>query len=234
MGTKRHAVAGALLGIGAAAGALIACAGQPAHAQDAGPAVGSRSSPAGEYVHSEMELVAGILLREDGTFEYGLTVGSLDERASGRWKAVDRRIELTSDPRPVAPTVTADRTDMTPGKPFGFRVLGPDGRDVPGVDFRVEFDRGDSLEGYTPGDTWFPPQDEERSVRFVTFSMPSYRLQSERLPLEARDGQTAIFKLTPNDFGVADLTGSFADLEGSTLTLHRPEGTMEFRRRGKD
>lgn len=187
-------------------------------------------SPAGEYVHSEMELVAGIRLNEDGTFEYGLTAGSLDERAKGRWAQVDGHIELNSDPRPVAPTIIAGRVDAAPGEPFAFRLLAPNGTDVPGVDFSVDFDTGDPLQDYTNGSAWRLPETETRTPRFVTFAMPSYRLHSSRLPLDARAGTIANFALIPNDFGVADLTGVVAEISGDTLTLHRSEGTMRFRR----
>ncbi|WP_232493836.1 hypothetical protein [Novosphingobium kaempferiae] len=194
------------------------------------PAQSEAMSPAGEYVHSEMELVAGIRLNEDGTFEYGLTVGSLDERAKGRWVQAGGHIELTSDPRPVAPTITAGRVDVAPGEPFAFRVVAPNGADVPGVDFRIDFDSGESLQDYTNGSAWQLPADETRVPRFVTFAMPGYRLRSERLPLDARAGTVATFDLIPNDFGVADLTGVVADISTDGLTLHRPEGTMRFRR----
>jgi len=209
----------------------IACAAvaflvvaQPVLAQEAPPAV------AGDYVHSRMELVAGIRLRPDGTFEYGLTVGSLDERAQGRWTLAGKRIDLVSDPRPVAPTITAGAIEAARGEPFAIRVVAPNGRDVPGVDLMIEFDTGEPLTAYLAGGPWSLPTEERRTPRFVTFSMPSYRLQSERLPLNARAEAVATFRLTPNDFGVADLTGAYADIDGDSLTLHRPEGVMRFRR----
>ena len=181
-------------------------------------------------MHSEMELVAGIRLNKDGTFEYGLTVGSLDERAKGRWTQSGGHIELTSDPRPIAPTIIAGRVDAAPGEPFAFRLLAPNGTDVPGVDFSIDFDSGDPLQGYTNGSAWRLPAEETRPPRFVTFAMPSYRLLATRLPLDARAGIIANFTLIPNDFGVADLTGAVAEISGDTLTLHRPEGTMRFSR----
>jgi hypothetical protein len=217
-----------------ASGALL-CLVQPGHAQEAA-ATASATSPSlavGEYVHSQMELVAGIRLNPDGTFLYGLTVGSLDERAEGRWKATGNRIELTSDPRPVAPVITPAKVETAPGKPFALRVMAPGGRDVQGVDLLVEFDAGEPLQSYTVGEPWTLPAEERRTPRFVTFSMPSYRLRSDRLPLDARAGTIVNFTLTPNDFGVIDLTGVHADVQGDTLTLHRPEGRMQFRRVAK-
>ena len=185
---------------------------------------------AGDYVHSQMELAAGIRLKPDGTFEYGLTVGSLDESARGRWTVDGKRIELTSVPRPVAPTITAGPVETAPGQPFAIRVVGPNGRDVPGIDFTIEFDSGDPLRDYVPGGPWSLPAAERRTPRFIRFEKRSYRIRSERLPLDAAAGRVATFVLTPNDFGVVDLTGVPAEIDGKTLTLHRAEGTMSFRR----
>lgn len=205
---------------------------QPAQAQEAArPAgVAAAASPAGEYVLSQMELAAAIRLNEDGTFLYGLTVGSLDERAQGRWAATGNRIKLMSEPRPVAPTITPAKIEAAPGRPFAIRVLWPNGHDVPGVDLRIEFDSGEPLESYLAGGPWSLPDEERRVPRFVTFSMASYRLQSGRLPLDARAGTVATFTLTPNDFGVIDLSGTRAELFGDTLVLYRPEGAMQFKR----
>lgn len=177
-----------------------------------------------------MELVAGIRLNEDGTFLYGLTVGALDESAQGRWEAIGNRVKLTSVPRPVAPTITAGRIEAAPGDPFAIRVLAPDGHDVPGVDLRMEFDTGEPLDSYMAGGLWSLPAEERRVPRFVTFSMASYRLQSKRLPLDAKAGRVATFVLTPNDFGVIDLSDARAEIDGETLTLYRPEGVMRFKR----
>ena len=205
---------------------------QPAHAQEAGGAAGApaAASPAGEYVLSQMELAAGIRLNEDGTFLYGLTVGSLDERAQGRWEAAGNRIKLTSEPRPVVPTIAPAKIEAAPGEPFAIRVLWPNGHDVPGVDLRIEFDSGEPLESYLAGGPWSLPAEERRVPRFVTFSMESYRLQSGRLPLDAKAGTVATFTLTPNDFGVIDLSDARAELVGDTLVLHRVEGVMRFKR----
>jgi hypothetical protein len=215
--------------------AVLLCIAQQSRAQQATSAAEATapSSLAGEYVHSQMELIAGIRLNPDGTFLYGLTVGSLDERAHGRWKASSNRIELTSDPRPIAPTITPGKVEAAAGKPFALRVLGPNGHDVPGVDLLLEFDAGEPLHSYVAGQPWLLPADEHRTPRFVTFSMPSYRVKSEHLPLEAEAGTVATFDLIPNDFGVADLTGVQAEIEGDMLTLQRSEGTMTFKRATK-
>ncbi|QSB44709.1 hypothetical protein IDJ81_00470 [Tsuneonella flava] len=206
---------------------------QPAVAKDQSQAASDETAdPAvGEYVFSQMELIAGLRLHADGTFEYGLTVGSLDERAQGRWKRAGDRIELVSDPRPLAPTVTPDTIEATPGKPFAIRVRAPNGRDVPGIDLRIDFETGAPLESYLDGGPWTFPADEHRHPRFVTFTLKGYRIDSGPLPLHAEDGTTANYLLTPNDFGVVDLTGTYLERQADGLLLSRPEGTILFKRR---
>ena len=184
----------------------------------------------GAYRHSEHEMGAEIVLRADGTFRYGLTVGSLDETATGRWSANGKRVKLTSEPRPVAPTITPGPVERKAGIPFSIQVVSPNGNDVPGVDFAIEFDAGDQIESYTPGDVWTLPASETRTPRFVTFSMPSYNLRSARLPIDGRPGQIATFALTPNDFGVVDMTDVAVEADKDGLTMHRAEGSLRFER----
>lgn len=177
-----------------------------------------------------MELVAGLHLGKDGQFLFGLIVGSLDQEARGQWEADGRRIRLTSDPRPVAPTITASRIEATPNQPFAIRLLGPAERDVPGVDLRIEFDNGAPLDSYMAGGPWLLPDDEKRVPRFVTFGISSHRIEFPRMPIDPRPGTTAIFDFTPNDFGVVDLTDAVVTVDGDTLTLSYALGTLRMKR----
>lgn len=207
----------------------------PGHAQEAAePAAPVPASLAGDYDASEREMVAGLRLSKDGRFQFGLTVGSLDQMAQGRWKADGNRVHLTSDPRPVPPTIKAGRVEVTRGQPFAIRVVGPSGNDVPGVDLRIEFDSGAPLDSYLPGNAWSLPEEERRVPRFVTFSIPSHRIEFPLLALDARPGTTAIFDLVPNDFGVADMTDAVVTVDGGTLTLSYALGTLRMRRRAED
>lgn len=217
-------------GSGVVAGLLLALA-SPCHAQEV---TEPAPSLAGDYDASDRELVAGIRLSKDGRFQFGLTVGSLDQMAQGRWEADGNRVRLISDPRPVAPTIKAGRVENTPDRPFAIRVVGPSGRDVPGVDLRIEFDGGAPLESYLPGGPWSLPEDEKRRPRFVTFSIPSHRIEFPRLPIVAQPGTTAFFDLAPNDFGVADMTDAVVTVEGDTLTLTYSLGTLRLKRRKED
>lgn len=211
---------------------VLLCLVQPCQSQEAIPAPKASAAEvlAGEYTHSETELAAAIRLNADGTFLYGLTVGALDEHGQGRWKVVGDRVEFTSEPKPVPPTIIAGQISESPGTGFALRVLTSSGQDMPGVDLKIEFDTGEPVYSYLAGQPWSLPADEHRTPRFVTFTMPAYRLRSARLSLDARAGTIANFVLIPNDFGMVDLTGAYALAKGEKLTLHRPEGTMEFSR----
>lgn len=213
-------------------GLLLALA-SPGHAQEA--AEPASTSVAGNYVASEREMVAGLRLGKDGRFQFGLTVGSLDQMAQGQWKADGNRVHLTSDPRPVPPSIKAGRVETTkPDQPFAIRLVGPSGDDVPGVELRIEFDTGEPVESYLPGSAWSLPEEEKRIPRFITFSIPSHRIDFPRLPLDARPGTTAIFDLTPNDFGVADMTDAVVTVDDGTLTLTYTLGTLRMKRRADD
>ncbi|WP_448661784.1 hypothetical protein ACG3SL_14025 [Sphingomonas sp. CJ20] len=223
-----------ILGLPMGAAAALLALPLPVSAQPAVAGTVARDpipdAVAGDYVHSEMELVAGIRLAPDGSFQYGLTVGSLDERAQGRWKRVGARIELTSTPRPVAPEIVAGPVEQAPGEPFAIRLLAPNGQDIPGIDLLIGFDKGEPLESYVAGGPWSLPAGEGRVPQSVTFFKRAYRIQSARLPLRAQAGTIATFRLIPNDFGVVDLTGAYLEADGTDLILHRPEGEMRFRR----
>lgn len=182
----------------------------------------------GKHSYSAQEIGAGLWLRADGTFRYGLTVGSLDETAAGRWTAKGNRVQLTNEPRPVPPTVTAGPTRLAPGAPLSINLRTPGGGAVPGVDFFVEFDAGDALTSYTQAASWVLPAGEKRPPRFVTFAWPSYGLRPARFPIDINTANALNFVFTPNDFGVIDLTGLVVEADAKSLTLQRDGGAMRF------
>ena len=81
---------------------LVACvlasaAAAPAMAQDATQhaAPATQGTLAGEYhLEGVMETGSGLLLREDGTFEWFFTYGALDLGARGKWTREGDTVEL--------------------------------------------------------------------------------------------------------------------------------------------
>ncbi len=191
------------------------------------------SGHVGKYMHSEMELASGLWLKADGTFQYFLTVGSLDEKADGRWTAQGNRVVLENDPVPVPPTITTGSGGRDPASKLRLKVTIPSGRGVPGVDLVVGFDTGDPLEGYTQSDGWTLPADEKREPRWVMFSMSSYGLRSARFPIDARTANALAYILTPNDIGVVNFAKVNVMADGNGLTVIREGQSMRYEKQGK-
>lgn len=184
----------------------------------------------GKYTHNEHELVAGIWLRADGTFRYGLTVGSLDETASGRWTATGNRVQLFSEPRPIAPVITAGTATFLKGAPLSISLRTPAGKPVQGVDFTVEFDTGEPVTSYTKGDGTVVPAGDKRQPRSITFAWPSYSLRPVRFAVDVNKSNSLSYVFTPNDFGVVDLSGLLVESDKDGISLHRDGGIMHFNR----
>ncbi len=191
------------------------------------------SGKVGRYTHSAHELVAGLWLRADGTFRYGMTVGSLDETAAGRWTVRGDRVELVNEPRSKPPAVTAGPGTLEAGKPLSLTLQTAAGRGVSGVDILIEFDSGDARESYTQSAGWVLPVDEKRQPHFITFAMPSYGLRPTRFPVDVNTANVLTFVFAPNDFGVVDLTGLVVDADANGLTLYRDGGSMRFDKRAQ-
>ncbi len=202
----------------------------PTMGQHTLPSAQPANSWAGEYRMSQQELVAGIALNADGTFRYGLTVGSLDETASGRWTATDNHIQLINEPRPVPPAITAGPAMRDPKAGLSLKVIVPKGRGVAGVDLVVGFDDGDTVQDYTQVYGWTMPAEEKRAPRWVQFSLDSYGLRSPRFTIDLNVANTLTFILMPNDFGVVDFTGLPVEVDSNSLVIHRDGGDMRFRR----
>lgn len=188
------------------------------------------SGHVGRYMHSEMELASGLWLKADGTFQYFLTVGSLDEAAKGRWTTVGNRITLINDPVPVPPMITQGPATVEAAGGFRLKVALPSGRGVQGVDVLVGFDRGEPASGYTQTDGWALARDEKREPRWVQLSMSSYGLTSPRFPVDAKKANSITYTLTPNDIGVVDLRTAPVTVKGDVLSLARQGQMMLFER----
>ena len=184
----------------------------------------------GKYTHSAHELIGGLWLRADGTFRYGLTVGSLDETAAGRWTAKGSRVLLVNEPRVVPPTITLGTEKFEPGVPFSLALVTSSGSAVAGVDFSIEFGNGPPLESYTQNARWLLPADEKRQPRLITFSWPSYGVRPTPFAINAQVANAVSYVFTPNNFGVLDMTGLVVDADKEGLTLYRDGNAMRFRK----
>ena len=207
------------------AAALLAAPAIPAAAQE--------SPWVGEYGLAEgPDVGGGLLIRNDGRFQYMLAAGALDERAEGRWEIRGEAICLTTDPKPVPPAMEKAPLIEVEGAVPTLLVTWPDGEGVPGVDFTIGFDSGDPTEDYTQYYGWTMPDDDKRIPRWVELREPIYGITAPRYQLTEADGGKLHVIIVPNDIGVVDFDGACAEKTERGLTLHRAEGDMRFARLG--
>lgn len=203
---------------------LIVLALIAATAHDAHPA-----RLVGDYDGGQMEMAAGLRLKADGQFEYGLSYGALDEEAAGSWTADDREVLLTSDPvtpprfslagqKPAAAGVLRITLDM-PGRInrqlFDAHILLADGRSV---DQQLGEDA--TLVRFEPGN---PP------VK-IALSFDVFGLASDPVTIDRAKGYGLDFRFEPNDLGKVDFRATPLKRAGNDLLLERYGRSITFRR----
>ncbi len=195
----------------------------------AAPAAAQDSPLVGEYSLAEgPDVGGGLLIRNDGRFQYMLAAGALDERAEGRWEARGDTICLTTDPKPVPPTMEKGSLIEVEDSIPTLLVTWPNGRGIPGVDFTIGFDRGDPIEDYTQTDGWTMPEDDKRIPRWVELREAIYDITAPRFQLTEADGGKLRAIIVPNDIGVVDFDGACLEKTDRGATLRRVEGEMRF------
>ncbi|CAN5176508.1 hypothetical protein BH10PSE13_BH10PSE13_03930 [soil metagenome] len=213
-----------------------------ASAQGTDPAAGNWRGANGPDTASQLELGA------DGHFRWFLSAGALDEGAEGRWVREGAMIRLFTEPKPKPPTLTLAKASPK-GKDDAALFLfvagpegspdtnsagatGPDTNGIAGVDFHIEMDRGDPLEGYTQYYGWSTGSLEGRTPLWVQLVEPINGIASDRVAIPAGT-KTLRFTLQPNDLGVASFDGSNVVVEGDALTLTHRLGALRYVRAGK-
>jgi hypothetical protein len=131
---------------------------------------------AGHYIlQGVMEVGSELLLKSDGTFEYGLTYGAADYWAKGTWRHEDNCVVLNSVGRKEAPFRLL-RSEA--GKPGATRVwvVGKNGEGV--EDIQVSLHAADQhFEATTTSDgsAVFP---DVADARTVDFEVPVYAIRA--------------------------------------------------------
>lgn len=190
----------------------------------AAPALAGAPGPGRYRVSEGPDIAGGLEIGANHRFRYVLAAGALDEHAEGRWYRDGAKICLRTEPKPVpaqfalAPA-PADQ-DQT------LLVTWPDGKGIASVDFRIGFDSGEPLTGYTQYYGWSMPQDDKRAPRWIELAVPMHRLVSQRIALDGR--KTIRVVLTPNDLGTVDFQGACLEAQGDAFVLHRAGGDMRL------
>ena len=202
----------------------------PASAQDveAQEEIAGESQPSpfiGRYSGNSFETAMGMIIREDGTFEWGLSVGALDMRAAGTWQQQGDFIVLTSDPKPVAPEFGWSGMENAPDAPL-LRVVWASNREpFPYAMVTAKCSNGNVVYEQVLEEGWSPDGEECDSVKSVQLREGIYEVSSGEYDLTGAlapaDGQTIRFEFHRNDLGVADFSGMVGGLEKRSAQTER-------------
>jgi hypothetical protein len=196
----------------------------------ASPAFAAPSGPSGRYrLTGEQDAASELIIRKDGHFAYGLIVGALDEQAEGRWRREGDSIFLTTEPKPVPPVFEAGAAARTNEAPLRLRVVwdGSD-RGVAGVDLRVGFADGETVDDYTQEDGWSLPPEERRTPAWVELSLGMFGLGPTRFPIDPAKANSLTFNLVRNDIGTFDFEDMRVDIGKGRLVMHRGGASLVY------
>ena len=196
----------------------------------AGPAAETRLPPclAGIYDGSAPEIGAGIELRSDGRFRYGMAYGALDEGADGTWSADDEAVYLTSDPvKPPALAFVAERASDQAGLYVELDVTGGLSRQY--FDARIELADGQSLMRRFEEDGLSVEFAEGDRPVSTTVLLPMFGVASMPYRLTGDGPRIVLFRFDPNDLGKVAFSRTPLMREGARLILERHGRRLTFR-----
>jgi len=187
----------------------------------------------GRYNGNQMEMAMGMIVRADGTFGWGLSVGALDMRAAGTWFEEDDTIVFISDPKPVAPEFGWSGMEVVPDGKLLRIVWASNGEPFQYGSVRATCANGDIVLDQIMAEGWSPP-DSCDTVTSVQLSQNTYDVTSEvydfTTTFKPSEGETIRFEFRRNDMGVANFDGVMGQLEDGVLTLLGPDGAMTLRK----
>ncbi len=195
----------------------------------AASAAAQLASLAGTYDGGQMEMAAGLELKADGRFRYGLAYGALDEEAAGSWRLSGDRVLLTSDPVTPPRFVLVSRGAAPPGvlqltldvpKGVSRQYFDADITTRDGTTHRKQFAE-DGLSSPFSGD------DTPTSVRLV---FPVFGVTSEPVALDPRSGYAVRLRFEPHDLGKVDFRATPLTVINGQLVLERHGRTIRFKR----
>ena len=196
-------------------------------------ATAAASHPAalvGRYNGGQMEIGAGLILRADGRFRYGLAYGALDEEAEGIWEARDGAVLLTTRPAVTPPAFIVEKDEPVISGEI-FATLG-NPKSFNGFPLRMILFYGPDdqpMEAEVAADGHVVLPDSRRPEALIP-EVPVYGLVTEPYPLAGKSGHRITFRFEPHDLGKADFRATPLMIEGGTLVLPRFDRVLRFHR----
>lgn len=184
----------------------------------------------GEYDGHQMEMGAGLALKADGRFEYGLSYGAVDEAAEGSWVADHGAVILTSD-HVTPPRFTMVEQKAGPAKELRVTLDVPRGMNPQYFDAVVTFADGRAVQRQLgeEEETVIPIADGAAPTR-IMIVLSMFELHGDWLAIDPDKGSRLHFRFEANDLGKVDFHGTALKIERGDLLLDRYGRTIRFRR----
>lgn len=187
----------------------------------------------GTYDGGQMEVAAGLELRRDGRFRYGLSYGALDEEAEGSWRAEGQQVLLTSDPITPPRFVLLDRR-AAPAGSLRIGLTVPDGLSRQYFHAEVRLADGSTVDRQLSDDQDPIDLAAISGHAVVTVTLPMFDLSSEPVSVPDGGGQEISFRFEPHDLGKASFSRTPLRIEHGVLVMNRFDRTIRFRHRPAD
>jgi hypothetical protein len=188
----------------------------------------TRQSLVGTYDGHQMEIAAGLELKADGRFRYGMSYGALDEEAAGKWTMSGDQVLLTSNPV-IAPRFVL----VSHGK--GVDSLLQLSLDVPKGLSRQYFDavimrsNGEAQRQQLSEDGLSLPFTSDGVPTSVRMLLPVFSVIGEPLKLDPSFGYSVRIRFEPNDLGKVNFQATPLKLLNGDLLLERHGRTIRFK-----
>ena len=187
--------------------------------------------PGHYYLKGVREVGAEILLRPDGTFEYSMAYGAVDEFAQGSWTVWNRQVVFRSETAPVQeasmrPSADAPAVTLPAGQVLVNLLY--QGKSIPGFRVAVLGDAPLKTEGRTGDQGWRTAfsgpvrqiavsHPEMNGRKWMTYAVP---------PADAQRGSYQL-DFQPPSTASADFNFTL-DVQDGTLVLERHGREMQF------
>ena len=193
------------------------------------PATAQPASLVGSYDGRQMEMAAGLELRGDGRFRYGLAYGALDEAAAGRWTARGDQVLLTSDPV-TAPRFVLVSQGRTADGVLLVSLDAPQGMSRQYFDVLVLKANGQAERKQLSEDGLSSPFTRDNPPSSIRMLFPVFQVIGDPVRLDPSSGYAVRFRFEPNDLGKVAFQATPLKVVNGELLLDRHGRTIRFKR----
>jgi len=185
--------------------------------------------PAGMYETSQMEVAAGLELKADGHFRYGLSYGAVDEEGEGDWTSDDANVWLTSRPMPTRPAFDLVRDDPAPKGELYMTLEDPGFEWGHGLEAIATADSKSGFE-VSADDSGRVDLAGKPAVVAIAPEMPVFGPTGQIFQLSQDRGHRLTFRFHRNDLGKAHFDREPLKRQGGDLLLTRYDTVFRFRK----